>query len=317
LKLLAMLAAVVLVPTGAFTFASSSHSPMTVRPLTLSTLMRHRALTIHRTIYGRTFQTFETGGTTTTGTPVATGTPATTATPVATGTPATPQPTVTGTTTTFPDPIAILQKADQVDQQITSVHFELSANNEQTGVEKFTFDAKGDATCKGPAIKGNIKLSDTLEATSKVTTGKDSYVVYKKKAYVKGKDTKKVWKSIKPAVLAQYGISADNLLLCPNAPTSSGGSGSNDQIKNVVNLGPDTVAGVQVWHIQAQDVTTDSNGNSAVGTIDWYISQDHFLTYKFTFTISPQSDVTEVSTQLLSKFNEKVSVKVPKVGSKS
>jgi hypothetical protein len=256
----------------------------------------------------RGITTLQTGGTATptTGTSTPTATPS--PTPAATGT-----PSATATATTYPDPVTLLRNSGLVFSQIRSAHFELVTDGDQTGIEKVHIDIVGDVTCKGPSLKGHITGTDTLEATSQVSKLNLQFIIVKKKAYQKDKATKERWKKGSYSNFVNLGVSADQLLLCPNSQTSSSG-GSSTQLKDLVDLGPSTFQGHAVWHIQGIETGTDANGQPVQGTLDLYISQDHYLPYLSTYTQN-SNGVSLFQKEIMTKFGEKLKIKAPKVGS--
>ncbi|GAC1513763.1 MAG: hypothetical protein NVS2B16_19370 [Chloroflexota bacterium] len=235
--------------------------------------------------------------------PAATATlPAATATPVATISP-------------YPDPQPILQSTFNVYSQITRAHFDYLTTGEQTGVEKLNVDAAGDATCKGPAYAAHVTAKDVRQAQT--TSLKVKFIVVKKLAFKKGKATKNKWAKIKPSQVKVFGITVDQPLNCATAPATSGGSGSsnNVSIKDVVNLGPGTFNGEAVWHLRATEVATDATGAQQSAQLDFLISQKGSLPYVFSLTeADPTHNVTLSQRQTLTKFQEKITIKAPKVG---
>lgn len=318
---LALLAALALVPTGAFALTMPGQAHPHASPLGERALLAE-ASPLHLNPWLSTGpKPLQTGSTpvptagTTTPTPVATETstpvtPVPTTTPVATSTSVV---TPTGTTTTYPDPVTLLRDTILVYQQIRSAHFEIVTDGDQPNIEKLHLDAVGDVTCKGPSLRGHVSAKDTLEATKKVNTLSVDFVIVKKNAYQRSKSTKNQWKKTAQSNFSQLGISADNLLLCPSSSSGSSGSGSgNNQFKNLVNLGPATFQGHAVWHIQAREVTTGSSGEPVKGTFNLYIDQKHYLPYEQAYSQTDQG-VKLNQKQILTKFGEKLTIKAPKV----
>ncbi len=263
-------------------------------------------LKAHRVFFPlQTAATATPGTTATAGTPVATGTPSTTATP---------------TGPSYPDPVMLLQETISAYGALNSVHFEDITDGAQTGTEKLHIDAVGDATCKGPAFKAHVRGTDTQVATSHKRSVNYYLVQYGAKFFTKSAKKNSTWKSSTATKAQAFGFSTDNPLACPNASSSSGSgsSGSSPQIKDVVNLGPESFHGVQVWHVRATQVTVDSqSGNTSDAQLDFYISQDHFLPYGYNVSVADtKTNVTLGLSQLLTKFGKKVTVTKPKPGSK-
>lgn len=317
MRFLALLAALALVPTGAFALSTSAHQPSVAAPLGQRALVAMSSpLHLHPWLSpGRT--TLQTGATAVpTG---GTATPVPSTTPVATTTPVTTTPVATGTITNYADPVNLLNNMIQVYQQVRSAHFQLVTNDEQPKQEKLHIGVTGDVTCKGPALKGHLSARDTQEATNKVSELSLNFIVVKKAAYQKSKSTKGQWKKISAKLLAKdFGISADNVLLCPSSSSSSGGSssGNNSTIKNLVNLGPATFQGHTVWHIQATEVSTDSSNQQVQGTLDLLIDQARYVPYEIMYTATNQG-VTQIQKQILTKFGEKLTIKAPKIAKKA
>jgi len=196
-------------------------------------------------------------------------------------------------------------------------HFVITTDGEQTGVEHLAINATGDATCTGPSMKAKITASDTLEGTQQSTKVKESIVQIKNKVWLKSAKKNAKWTKSKAKVVTVLSIQVTNPLLCPSGASGSGTSGSSptDQLKNLVNLGPETFKGVSVWHIQG--ILIDASGQTPPATLDFLVSQDHFLLYVYSVTVvDPTQQVTLVQKQVLTNFGKKIIVKAPKVGSK-
>jgi hypothetical protein len=242
-----------------------------------------------------------------------------TATPTATVAP-TPAPT---TNPTYPDPVTLLQNSFSVYGALTGVHFENITDGDQQSTIKIHIDAVGDATCKGPSLKAKVTGKETLEGTTQSRSNNFNLIQVKNSYYKKGKSTKNVWKKSTATAAAVFTFPVDNPLSCPNASSSSGsGSGSGSttpttQIKDLTNLGPDTVAGVSVWHIQATEINVDpTTGATTQALLDYYVGQAHPLPYKYLATVNDTTNgIKLVFQQLLGKFGEKVTIKAPTVGS--
>ena len=240
----------------------------------------------------------------------------------ATATPtATPQPTTTPTpgptaNPAYPDPVTLLNNAITVYSALKSSHFEIVIDGEQTGVEKLHIDVPGDATCKGPSMKGNASASDTLEGTSQSRKLKEKFIQVKTKTFINSTSTKKRWAQQKGTRFTVFSFPIDNPLICTTDTGGTGSGGTTDQLKDLVNLGPSTFQGTAVWHVRATDVTVDAQGQTSEQTLDFLIGQKPYLPYVFSVTVTdPQSNATLVEKQILTKFGKKVQVKAPKVGS--
>ena len=250
---------------------------------------------------------------------------AATATPGASATPGTPVATETPSVTTtptgpsYPDPVQLLQETISAYGALNSVHFEDITNGAQTGMVKLHIDAVGDATCKGPAFKARVRGTETQIATSQKRSVDYYLVQYGTKNFTKSAKKNSTWKSSTATKAEAFGFSTDNPLACPNASSSGSGSGgSSPQIKDVVNLGPESFHGVQVWHVRATQVTVDSQtGDTSDAQLDFYISQDHFLPYGYNVSVADaKTNITLGLSQRLTKFGKKVTVTKPKPGSK-
>lgn len=240
-----------------------------------------------------------------------------TATPTATVAP-TPAPT---TNPAYPDPVTLLQNSFSVYGALTGVHFENITDGDQQSTIKIHIDAVGDATCKGPSLKAKVTGKETLEGTTQSRSNNFNLIQVKNSYFKKGKSTKNVWKKSTATAAAVFTFPVDNPLSCPNASSSTGsGSGSTTpttQIKDLTNLGPDTVAGVSVWHIQATEINVDpTTGATTQALLDYYVGQAHPLPYKYLATVNDTTNgIKLVFQQLLGKFGEKVTIKAPTVGS--
>ncbi len=310
MKPLAFIAALALIPTGALALSLPQHHLNSGAPLGERAILANASPLHLRPWMAGNLSPLQTGATSTATTATATPVPTGTAVPVPTGTAA-------GTPNTYPDPVTLLGDSGLVFQQIRTAHFELQTDGDQTGIEKLQIDITGDVTCKGPSLKGHLLATDTLEATSQVKKLNVSFILIKKKAFEKSKSTKGRWKKGVYKSYTDLGASADNLLLCPSTASSSGsGSSSSSQLKNLVDLGPSTFQGVSVWHIQGTEVGTDASGQPVSGTLDLYISQDHYLPYLSTYTQNTNG-VALVQKEIMTKFGEKLKIRAPKIGSKT
>ena len=223
-----------------------------------------------------------------------------------TGTP-TPGVTPTPTVSPYPDPLAILQGTATAVQALHRSHFEEITDATGTGANTTTVhvDGKGDATCKGPAFKA--KITGTANISGQKSSINTQAIVIKTNAWVKDKSTKNVWKKVSASSVTNL---VDNPLDC--AASSSGSGTSTIQAKDPVNLGPDTVNGTSVWHIQVSLVDTSSNQTA---TADYFIGQKNSLPYKEIVTLQdPTNALNETYTLLMTKFNEKLTIKKPTVG---
>ncbi|MGI8968124.1 MAG: hypothetical protein ACR2GA_03360 [Chloroflexota bacterium] len=254
--------------------------------------------------------------------PLAGGTPVVAPSATAAPTSATPTPptlpTPTPTTgTSYPDAGTILQNMAQELDLLNGVHFEQIAD--QQGSETLHVSAKGDAICSGPSLRAHVVAAASVSGTSQHSKTTFDLIQIKNKFYYKATKTKHRWEPTKAKVVSPFGFSVQNPLSCPNASSSSGGGssgGTQDQIKDLVNQGPDTVAGVSVWHIHAIDVQVDSAGNTSQTPLDWYVSQQHSLLYRFVVSFSdPANNVTGSLITNLTKFGEHVTIHAPKKGS--
>jgi hypothetical protein len=237
-------------------------------------------------------------------------------TPTPTGTPvATPAPT---SNPAYPDPGTLLQNAFTVYSALNGVHFENITDGEQQGAVKLHIDALGDASCKGPSLKAKVTGKETLEGTSQSKSAKFNLIQVKNAYYMKSKSTKNVWKKSTAKATTVFSFTVDNPLACSTAGSGSGGSTTSaPQIKDLTNLGPETVAGVSVWHIQATEFDVDpQTGATTQALLDYYLGQAHPLPYKYLATVNDTTNgVKLVFQQLLGKFGEKVTIKAPKIGS--
>lgn len=244
-----------------------------------------------------------------------------TATPTPTAAP-TPAPT---SNPAYPDPVTLLQNSFSVFGALTGVHFENITDGDQQSTVKLHIDALGDATLKGCSLKAKVTGKETLEGTSQSRSTNFNVIQIKNAYYKKGKSTKNVWKKSTASATAAFTFPVQNPLNCPASTNSSGsgtgtGTGSTSatsQIKDLTNLGPDKVAGVSVWHVQATEVDVDpTTGATTQALLDYYIGQAHPLPYKYSATVNDTTNgIKLVFQQILGKFGEKVTIKAPTVGS--
>lgn len=242
-------------------------------------------------------------------------------TAAATSTPTT-APTATATTgPSYPDPVSILQKMFDVAGLLKSAHFVQTAH--QDGTPTLDYKADGDAVCKGPAVKAKVTAKVSLPGTNQSQSKKFSVIQVKAKYFVKSKATKGKWAKSTASKSAVFGINVDNPLPCPDATSStgsgsgsgSGSSGTSDQIKDLVNLGPETFNNVSVWHIHATDVQIDQSGASTEYPVDWYVDQTNSLPVGYVFSFDDAvNNVKGSFSEIMSKFGEKIKIKAPKVG---
>ena len=236
-----------------------------------------------------------------------------------------PTPGATPTTTatsTYPDPRVILSNMITVLEQIASVHFDSTIDGNQVNTEMLHIDIPGDATCTGPAMKGQVAATDTLEGTSQKTSYKASFIWINKKAWVKSKATHQRWAKSKATITPLQGFTLNfqtDIFPLPCGGTQfarlSKPQQTSPQIKDLVNLGPDTFQGIAVWHIRFVIPQTDTAGQTYDVQYDLLISQDHYLPYVQTVTIALDPQTTLVNKSVLTKFGAKVTVKKPKIGS--
>lgn len=235
--------------------------------------------------------------------------------PMQTDTTPTPSPT---SGPSYPDPVSLLQKSIDAYSMLQGVHFRNTIDGEQQGTVKLHIDAEGDASCKGPSLRAHITAKESLEGTSQSKKLSYDFIQIKNTYWKKAKATHNKWTKTKAAKTAAFSFTTDNPLICPSASSGSGSGSSNgnSQLKNLLNLGPETVNGVSVWHIQATEVDVDpQSGQTTNATLDYYLGQHYPFPYKYSASIDdPKGGITLVFKQLLSKFGEKVTITSPKVG---
>jgi hypothetical protein len=236
----------------------------------------------------------------------------------------TPVPAVTPTATpnpAFPDPVTLLQNSFTLYGQLNTVHFENITDGNQQSSITLHIDAVGDASCKGPSLKAKVTSKEAITGTAQSKSTNFNLIQVKNAYYKKAKSTKNKWQKVKASQATAFTFTIDNPLACPDETASSGtgsDSGSpSSAIKNLTNLGPETVNGVSVWHVQATEVDVDATtGATTQALLDYYIGQQHPFPYKYTATVNDtQNGIKLVFTQLLTKFGEKLTIKAPKVGS--
>lgn len=321
MRSLAILAALALIPTGAFALSVPGQTHPSASPLGERALLAEASPLHLHSWFLPSHTLLQTGSTPvpTSGTPAPTVTPSETATPVATPVPSTTAVTTatpTSTVTPYPDPVNLLKKTAVVYEGIRSAHFEIISDGNQPKVEKVHLDVVGDVTCTGPSLQGHVSAKDTVVAGNKVSNLSLSFIIVRKAAYQKSQSTKNQWKKTTTSNFTRLGISADNLLICPSnsSGSSSGGSSgsSGGQFKNLVNLGPATFQGHAVWHIRATEVTTDTSGRSVKVTFNLFIDRTNHLPYEQTYKQTDQG-VTVTQKEILTKFGEKLHIKAPAV----
>ncbi len=239
-------------------------------------------------------------------TPTPTATAGTAVTPTATPNPA------------YPDPVTLLNNSFSLYGELNGVHFtDVTAGTQQSTVN-LHISAVGDAVCKGPSLKAKVTSKETISSQSQ---SKNFNLINVKNAYyIKAKSTKNKWAKVKASQASAFSFSIDNPLSCPtssSAASGTGASGLNSQIKDLTNLGPESVASVPVWHIQATEVDVDpTTGDTTQALLDYYIGQQHPFPYKYQATVNDaQNGIQLIFTQTLAKFGEKVTIKAPTVGS--
>lgn len=249
----------------------------------------------------------------TVGAPTAT---ATAGTPTATTTPLTPTPTATPGPQ-YPDPQTLLQNAVQTLAAINSVHFNEVAL--QQGPVNFKIQASGDSTC-APALRAHVTATRSIPGT--LSSAKHAFYVieFKNSVFWKYKRTKNRWQPTKDAAVGKFafGFTPQFPLICPNLPSSGAGSGGGASVtKDLVNVGPDTVNGVSVWHLHETLVTADAQGNVSELPIDLYIGQTNPLIYRDVTSFTDTSHgISGSITTTRSKFGEHIKISKPKKGSK-
>jgi hypothetical protein len=237
-------------------------------------------------------------------------------TPTATGTPGA-APTPTETPNTFPDAQTVLKEGFQAWSLIPTAHYSVVTNVEDNGNEHLRVAATGDAMCKNLALKGRLTATDTVEATSQTSKFDALFVRIKKSMWYRLNKAKAKWKTITKNIptlgisLDDAGASIDNVLACPNSPAASGGSGGTDVLRDLHTVGPTTIRGTAVWHLQVTIVSTDTTGQTSQGLYDLYFSQSHFQPYRFVFATTESPGVTYTQSVDLSKFREKLKITSP------
>ncbi len=251
----------------------------------------------------------------------ATATATRTAAPAATATatPVPPTPAASPTASNYPDPVTLLKNTVDKYSRIHTARYEVVTDAAQTGQETIHVDAKGDASCKGPSLTATVSAKDTFAGSTQSRSFKGKFIVVKSKAWLKAKLTKSVWKKIKISQVKVFGFTIDQPLVCPSSPSNSGsGSSTTTQLKDLVNSGPETFQGVPVWHLHGTEVSINAQGATSEAALDFLVGQQAFLPYVLTVTVDDSTNhFTITQKQILTHFGERVSIKAPKVGSKT
>lgn len=240
------------------------------------------------------------------------------AAPTATATkPPAATPTATATATNnYPDPTFVLQNMLAVFDQVRTVHYQNVLDGEQANTIKFNINDVGDATCKGPALKGKLTATQTLEGTSQSSTVNEQYVQIKKKNWVKKAKQKHFNKvkviQVKIQVFGNYQVQQP--LNCTAQPQLRAAQTGTTTIKDLKNEGPDVFNGIPVWRISGvETITIDTQGNTLDIPFYFLISQDHYFPYVYGQSINDTQDhATLNNKQVLTKAGEKVTVKTPR-----
>jgi hypothetical protein len=234
----------------------------------------------------------------------------------------TPTPTASPTTSPYPDPVNLLDQSLTLYQAIRAVHFQDVYTGDITNTEHLSITGTGYANCT-PSMFAAVNAKDALLGTAQKATAKYDMIEKKSTTWKKNLQGKKrVWAKVKRSKTNVFGqFTIDNPLACPTTSSGGGsgtgnGSGGTDQLTNLVNLGPATYHGVQTWHLQGTDISTDAQGNTSQANLEFYISQSHALPYGYRVTVADASqNLTLVFDQYLWQFGKKVTVPTPKVGS--
>lgn len=293
--------------------ATLTHTPSEAGRAQVLTWHLPRVGTVHVLI-----QPAQAAGTATPGTPVPSTTPGT---PEATATPA-PSPTPTAPANNYPDPVSLLQAGFNTLNALTSISFKDTAVQTQ-GNDTLHITANANAVCKGFGVLATMKGTETLAGTSQKKTQSMKYINIGKNYWIKDRATRGKWAKSTAKKAVVFGYSPSNPLTCNGAPQPSSGSGSSGSsnagpvIKNLENLGPASLAGKQMWHVQATGLYTDPTTNQTMPIVyDWLISQDHQVIYSYTIQVSDTgSQFKLILTETYSNFGKKITVKAPKVGS--
>jgi hypothetical protein len=304
MKALAILAA------GIFVLAGATMSSAAGQPASRQVASRHASFSVLVPAYGRmaAHRLFvplqSTGGTTDTATPVVTDTP---------------QPTAT--TNPYPDAPTLFNAMVNKLALIKTLKFKEVTNGQQPGVDTLKVVTTGSATCTGPALYGHVSAVDTVDGTSQKTTLKYSVIQFKGKYFERASETHNKWATMKTTKANQlFAPDTGALLICSTTGGSTGGSGSSGgttpqcQIKNMVNLGPGSVANQTTWNIQA-DYFCASGTTTSDETLGFQIGQHTFLLLEESISVDDTANNIQLQFQRFrTNFGVKVVIHKPKIG---
>ncbi|MGH2447338.1 MAG: hypothetical protein ACRDFS_01860 [Chloroflexota bacterium] len=312
IPLVAAAAVALLAASGYAGAGAAAHRPAPLRHVALQRLGSSSLLHPWHLRFSAPLQTGATP------TPTATGTTtSTTSTPTATPSPTatvsvTPSPTAT-TTPTYPDPVTLLNNTFNVYSEIRRVHYDQYERLEQTGLVQIYVDWSGDAVCHKNAFIAHVNAKTVEEGLNQTKHLKFTVIKVGSQYYKRANQSKK-WSKIKAKAAAAYGVGLSTPLECPSSSSGSS-SGPQEVVKKITTAGPAKFRGVAVWHVHASAVIK-SQGHKYPESVDYLISQKHFLPYKITAKIVDSADkVTITEGQVLTLFGEKVTIKAPVINS--
>ncbi|HCG01339.1 MAG TPA: hypothetical protein DEV93_12435 [Chloroflexi bacterium] len=242
-------------------------------------------------------------------------------TPVVTDT---PQPTVTATANSYPDAPNLFNAMVNKLALIKTLKFKEITNGQQPGIDTLQVITTGSATCTGPALYGHVAAVDTVEGTSQKTTLKYSVIQFNGNYFERASETHNKWAKMKTAKANQlFAPDTGALLICSTAGTgssggsgSSGGTGTQCQIKNMVDLGPGTIAGTDTWNVQA-DYFCASGTTTSDETLGFQIAQHSYLLLEESISVDDTVNNIQLQFQRYrTNFGVKVTIHKPKIGSK-
>jgi len=194
--------------------------------------------------------------------------------------------------------------------QVQTVHEERTITVDDVGQESLSISSKADSACKASFLARTLTGHRDVSGTEQHESLKYSFIRFGQKLWVKSKATKKKWKLSTSSALKPFGIQLDTPLTCGNAnvPADVGVVG---QLPGYANLGQDSVDGVAVWHIRMSQDLPDGSGGSYHQVTDVFATQDHSVPLEISISNTEAGQFSTASTQWLSDFGKKLSIKAP------
>lgn len=220
-----------------------------------------------------------------------------------------PSPIATPSVTTPSDGAALLKSASAALKAAHSYHFHWPLKVDVSELLIGNVVASGDANLSVPSMSAHTSgTASSLGIPSKIN---EYGIQIKKQAWMKSTKSKLRWKKAKITDVTDMGPSAKD-------PLNIIAGATDATITNFKVVGPETLGGVPVWHVQGVYTAKLDSTHTSTGVADYYIAQAGNLPVRVSLYDNDKANGLFVDEHIdYSRIGVKVTIRAPKVGSKT